>query len=393
MYLDESIKLPDQFWWQVDKTTRHEAVFATVQHIDQAQDSHRQSALHYLRLYSNRLASGLSGQNYALEDAGDRIKLNVIKSVIDAAAAQIATNRPRPMFLTTGGNRSQIMRAKNLNRFISGQFYAMDQYEVALKVFFDAAIFGTGYEHVFDECGRICGERVFPDEIIFDDTEARDCNPRQLFRHQEVDRAVLSELYPSKRGEIQDAGLIRDDSSYRSAQADRCSVVQAWHLPSSKDAGDGKMVVAVDKAVLLEQPWTRDTFPIVPFRIADAPLGFRGIGFAEELTSIQVEINYIAQKLQALMNLAPTLVIAHCFQKIMSSACPDPRKSTTESRTASTVPGLFARYVDPMMRTISATATPVCPTRIATISHRRIRASFASIWKRANSNWSFRWPT
>lgn len=295
--------------WYADesKSERHKALWSTVYTIDQNQDYRRAANLHHLRLYSNRLASGLTGRDYSLTDSGDRIKLNVIKAVVDAATAQHATNRPRPMFLTAGGNQEQLTRAKRLNKFMAGQFYAADVYRIGLQVFRDSLIFGTGFFHAFRRNGRIGVERVFPDEILVDDEEARDPNElRNLYRHREVSRDVLLELYPEHRTEIEAAGLLRDAGRERGLTVDMVSVVLGWHLPSEPGAGDGRWAMCLDTCTLEDHEWKRDRFPIVPFRWSDPPLGFWGIGIAEELTSIQVEINFLAQKIQELMNLATT---------------------------------------------------------------------------------------
>lgn len=298
------------FWWKEDGHELAKAVFGAVGFLDLHQSYKNVANLRNLRLYSNRLASGLSGYDYAIQDEGDRIKLNVIKSVIDAATAQIASNRPRPEFLTTGGNYSQKQRAKKLNKFMAGQFYAMDLYSTAQKVFQDACIFGTGFLKIFEVNGEIRCERVFPNEILVDDVEARDGDPRSLYQHKEIDRQVLKDLYPKEADTIETAGLIRSDSASSLSQnlPNRVSVVEAWHLPSGPNAGDGKHVVCVDECVLFEEPWERDRFPFASFRWNHAPLGFWGIGLAEELTPIQIEINFIAQKLQNLMNLATTQI-------------------------------------------------------------------------------------
>lgn len=299
---------PNEYWWRQDPDTLCDSVFATVQHLDMEQNYRQVANLHYLRMYSNRMASSLTGYDYALQDDGDKIKLNVVKSVVDAAQSQIATNRPRPMYLTVGGSRSQIERAKNLNKFISGQFYALDQYDIGLKVFIDACVFGTGFEHIYEEGGKIMAERVFPDEIIVDDVEARDGNPRQLFRYRDVNRDVLIDKFPEHKGEIESAGLLRQETTARTRPADRVTVIEGWHLPTSDGSDDGRHTMCVSNATLVDEPYTRGRFPIQAFRWANAPLGYFGIGLAEELSSIQVEINYLLQKMQNLANLATTQI-------------------------------------------------------------------------------------
>jgi len=312
---------PREYWWREERGEVAGQVFATVQQLDDLQAYRRDANLHHMRLYSNRLATGLGGFSYAETDFGDRIKINAIKSVIDAATAQIASNRPRPQYLTEKGDYKRIRRAENLNKFVAGQFYAVDQYEVALQVFVDACVFGTGFEHVFHRAGEIQAERVFTNEIIVDDVESRTALPRSMFRHKEMDRTVLrayahqlreDRVVRRSKTEIDDkidaAPLIRQDGQARAGKnSDMCSVVEAWHLASSRRAKDGRRVLALDGLELIDdREWSATRFPVARFRWCNAPLGFWGIGLAEDLTPLQIEINYLAQKIQTLMNLATT---------------------------------------------------------------------------------------
>lgn len=232
--------------------------------------------------------------------------MNIVRSVVDAAVAQIATNRPRPMYLTERGNSELRTRAKRLSKFIVGQFYAIDQYDISLDVFRDACIFGTGYEKIYEHGGKICAERVFPDEIVVDDNEAKygDKAVRQLFQHKEVAREVLLEAWRSQADEIGTCRLIRNEGSYGAMGdgADLVSVVEAWHLPSTADSKDGRHVIAVSTATLLDEPWEAETFPLAVFRWNKGPMGFYGQGIAEELTPIQVEINFLLDKIQKITN-------------------------------------------------------------------------------------------
>lgn len=288
-------------WWTASKDDVASRVFATFEALDSNQQHHRAANLHHLRMYSGRMASGLGGRDYALQDSGERLRLNVIKTVIDAATAQIATNRPRPMYLTEKGNFERRTRAKRLSRFVMGQFYALDQYNLSLDIFRDAAIFGTGYELIYETGGRIMAERVFPDEILVDDHEARYGEPRQMFRYKQVSRDVVAALFfPRNKGVVSLATLLREPNIYDSID-DPISVIEAWHLPSAPGAKDGRHVMAISTDTMIDEAWLGD-FPVEAFRVTKAPLGYQGIGFAEELTSIQVEINFLLQKAQAIMN-------------------------------------------------------------------------------------------
>lgn len=279
-------------------------MFRVVEFLDQTQSYHRSVTNLYLRFYSNRLSDGLSGGEFLLQDTGDLLKLNVIKAVVDAAVANIASNRPRPQFLTFGGRKSLREKAKNLGKFISGQFYRNDAYSKGLEVFRDAALFGTGYMHVYEREGDLAMERVFPDEIIVDQNEARYAPPRQLFRHKEVTRHRAAGLWPSQKEEIADARLIRDEQNIADTIVDPISVVEGWHLPSRPGASDGRHLIGTSNATLLDEPYDWDSFPIAAFRWSKSPVGWNGIGLAEELASIQNEINYLLQKAQRILNLA-----------------------------------------------------------------------------------------
>jgi hypothetical protein len=285
-------------WW-LNRDDVSQSIFSIVEYLDEHQTRPREANLHHLRLYSNRLASGLSSRSYSVSDNGERLRLNVIRSVIDAAVAHIATNRPRPEYLTIDGDFSMRRQADSLNKFINGQFYATDQYAKSLDIFRDACIFGTGIEKIYHDKGEIKTERIFPNEILVDEQESMMGDPRCIYQHKEVVRGVAAKVWPRAKSFVESADLIRSDDSYSpDTLADMISVVEAWHLPSYPGAGDGRHVVCISNKVLIDEKYERDSFPFSFFRWQKAPLGFWGSGIAEELSSIQIEINYIARKIQ-----------------------------------------------------------------------------------------------
>ena len=170
---------------------------------------------------------------------------------------------------------------------------------MSLDIFRDAAIFGTGVEKVYEIDGKIHAERVFPNEIIVDDQEALMGDPRSIYQHKEMVREVAASIWPEHKEEIQNADLIRnDDFVSHQGVSDLISCVEAWHLPSKPGAKDGRHVICISNQTLVDEAWDRDNFPFAIFRWQKAPLGFWGSGIAEELSTIQVEINYIAKKIQ-----------------------------------------------------------------------------------------------
>lgn len=296
-------------WWKKSSADVADAVFANVKHLDDVQAGVRLSNINNLRLYSNRQAAGFMGAEYAAAaDGGSVIKMNVVKSCVDTAVAHIATMRPRPLYQTKGGDFETRERARRLGKFQLGQFLHMRRYIKGLQIFRDALIFGPGIEKFYGLDGRICSERVFPDELIHDLNEASGGSVRQLFQHKHIAREVLTEQFPACWKEIEGAETIRDERGIDLGLNQPASVLEAWHLPSGPDADDGRHVIAISNKTLHDEPWERDRFPFAFFNWSDPVRGLFGIGAAEELAPIQREINYIAQKIQRLMTLATSFV-------------------------------------------------------------------------------------
>lgn len=300
-----------RYWWR-EKDQVHNYVTQAVRWLDNYQRHHSIRNLHNLRLYSNQAALGLNSGTYwdSSPLRNERLMVNVVASVTDAAVAQIATQKPRVMNLTEGGNYSQQQRAKRLNQWVEGIFYETEAYLLGRDIFRDACIFGTGIFKIYEERGKACVQRIFPDDILIDDRDARNGRPRQLFQTAEISRDLLSELYRDAREGIDKAGnTFREHGLMgNTTMTDLVGVCEAWHLPSGPDADDGRHVICVDNATLLDEPWTKESFPFNFFRWGHRPLGFWGWGLGDSLTGIQIEINYLLQKIQRLMTLATSQI-------------------------------------------------------------------------------------
>ena len=271
------------YWWS-EKTEPHESVFEVVEHLIDNQNHHSSNNYNHARLYGNISYRDLGTgglANSAKTSAKNRVTLNVIQSMCDTVTARVAKAKPMATYLTTGGDWAMQRKAKLLTKFTSGQFYGSDIYKVAPKVFLDACVFGTGVLHIFERDGEIACERVFPE-----------------FAKQ-----------------IEEASSIEDeDSLYRASEQIEC--IEAWHLPSSKDADDGRHVIAIENATLLDDSWDRSDFPFSFIHWTSRLLGFWGQGLAEQLTGIQVEINRLLRNIQQQMHLATPKVFVESGSKI-----------------------------------------------------------------------------
>jgi hypothetical protein len=303
-----------QTWYKEQKGKINESIVPFVKYLKQNQSYRHIENLRYVRMYGNLDIMGLSSTQYARPNpstVNNRVTLNVIKSCVDTAQSKIAKNRPKPTFLTSGGDFSQQKRAKKLDKFVLGQFYATNIYDTAAQVFLDAGIFGTGVIKIFEEEGQIKVERTIPDELMIDDSEGIYGTPRNLYQVKVVDRDLLRDMFP--RFKIQIDGLqsvsmtgFQMSEHYAS---DQVLVYEAWHLGNKESPG--RHVICIDGADLMVEQWDEPTFPFCFFRWCKRPYGFWGQGIAEELLGIQIEINKILRNIQIAQHLlsAPAVYI------------------------------------------------------------------------------------
>lgn len=297
-----------RFWWTAkseDELAR--SVVKTLENLLSVQGHHHARNKHHGRLYHNGPMNGFSMPSYDDDDYLDRLTYNVIESAIDTIHADITGNRPKPMFLTTKGNFEQQERAKGLNKYVEGQFYdAKIHVTEAPMAALDAMIYGTGFIKVFRKDDRPAAERVFPDQLVVDDTEALNGKPRTLFEHRSIAREVLAAAYPKSKKKLRDtpahSGEI--DVNHQDRLADHVHVVEAWHLPSGEGAGDGRHVICVENAVLCDEKWTRDSFPFAKLQYKPRSRGWFGKGVAEILDGNQLAINELLWKIHQSLRLA-----------------------------------------------------------------------------------------
>jgi hypothetical protein len=268
------------------------------------------------RLYGNNTLFGISGANQtkvnAIKNAvRERVTYNVVQSVIDTVGANVAENKPKPYFLTSGGTSREQRKAKKLNQFVDGIFYENNAYDLGGMTFRDGCIGGDGVIHVFAKHQRVAFERVMAAELWVDEVEAMYGFPRQMHRVKNIDRGELAGYFPGKASAIgsanppsaQDIGNIANIS-------DMVAVRESWHLPSFPGAKDGKHIITVDGAALTPmEPWNHDFFPFARFSWCPRPLGFWSQGLAEQLQNIQLEVNKLLFLIQRSMHLAGTFKV------------------------------------------------------------------------------------
>ena len=314
-------------WFESSKNDIHQDVFAYIKHLQNAQSYRSSDNLRAAKLYGNYDIQGLDAYSYtkvaASAGVSNKVTMNVVQSLIDTVVSKITKNKPRPTFLTSNGNWSLQSKAKKLTKFIDGTFSATDFYAKAEMSFLDACIFGTGCIKLFEKNGNIAAERVFIEEIVVDDIESYYSKPRQIHQQKQLHKDVIKKMFPQHKLMIDQASDDMDEFSTASSEKSKSQmlrVIESWHLPSGKDAKDGKHTISIANQTLLAEGYEKDYFPFIFFKWGKRPVGFFGQGLAEQLQGLQLEINKILRTIQVSMHLVsiPKLLV-EASSKIVTS--------------------------------------------------------------------------
>jgi hypothetical protein len=315
-------------WWE-RKDAAYELIVGNVRQLFETQMYKTDRNLMHLRLYGNHYITGFSGTDFVRTDVynEERLVLNVCASVVDAATAKISSNRPRPMYVTEGGNWKLQQQGKALTQFIDGQFHHCKVYPTTRKSFKDAAIFGDGPAHVYTDwrdkenpIPRV--ERVLPEEIWVDALDGKNGAPRQLYRIKTIGREVVmfDPAFKKYRASVSSAGMIEKEDmigTVGDSLADPITLIEAWHLPSGPGASDGRRVMCCSTTDLVNTEWTRERFPFPKMVWNPSVIGYESQGAIEQIKGIQIEINKILRKVQQHMHLAGSFILANRSSKIV----------------------------------------------------------------------------
>lgn len=285
-------------WWYEKEPHSH--VFSIVKRIKEDQDYRQRRNLDFARLYGNANLIGLKPGSHMRtfnDISANKLTLNVSKSCVDTAASKIGTNKPRPIFLTVDGRWKERKRGEKLTEYFEGWFAEQKIYDLGRRVFIDACVFGLGALKLYKHNGVVKAERVICDEIYVDDAEGMYGKPRQLHQLKYYNKDVLKAMFPDKSDLIDSARQTLDPHASMH-NADLIEVVESWHLPSGKDADDGKHSITIQNGTLFTKEYKRMRFPFAFFRWSNRLVGFHGMGLIEELIGIQLEVNKMIRNIQ-----------------------------------------------------------------------------------------------
>jgi hypothetical protein len=292
------------YWHKVAGEKVFSAITERIKFLQNQQGYQSKNIQDYMRAYQNMDQVGFATDTYTRTVRKDKISLNIVASIIDTLTAKIAKHKPRPMFLTDGGDLDKQIKAKKLQKFVDGIFYGQKMYDLAPLIFRDGGIWGTGVLKVYEQDDQIKFERVFLDEIKVDDSEGLFQMPRNMVQMKAVPRETLIADFPEFEAQIKMAPRAQSYYSNIINSADHVWAIEAWHLKSGPKTKDGRHVICCETCTLSDDDkWNKDFFPFVFFRNNPRPLGFFGQGTTERINSIQTEINKLLRTAQLAMHL------------------------------------------------------------------------------------------
>lgn len=298
-------------WWDAaDDDQMCREVFSTVKYLEKNQAQRRDRNLQCLRLYGNLDYAGLTPYSYTRMNSEslpeNRVKLNIISSMVDTVSAKISKMKPKVTFLTTGGDFSLRDKARKLQKFVIGAFYENDIYKKHQRLFKDSTIFDIGaLKHYVDKGKKkICSERVLPTELYVDTADAMYGTPSHMYHVKYVAKEVLADLYPEQRAAILESSGTIDPAipASMNEKNEFCVVIEGWRL-------DGRHVICTEKAMLRNKPYRKDYFPFTFERWSSPSVGFYGQSLAERLIGNQVEINKMLRTIQRSFHLGSSFKV------------------------------------------------------------------------------------
>lgn len=289
----------EKFWFEETQGSCHEAVMSTAKSLMVRQAYRIQENMSNYMLYANGSYFNAASKDYVHSSLNKKLYINLVQQIVSTLTSKIARNKPKPTFLTNEGDWDEQEQAKKLDRFMIGQFYKSKVYEETAKEFALAAIFGTGFIHIFREDKECKIESVHPDEIIADDRESLSGAPRNLYRVKNISKILLISQFPEYEEAIKESNKVRQYGHYSgdAINDDIVTIVEAWHLPDYKGK-NGRHTICVEGVTLVDEEWKRDYFPFAKFKFQDRATGFYGRGVSELIMGIQIELNKIFERVQ-----------------------------------------------------------------------------------------------
>jgi hypothetical protein len=261
-------------------------------------------------------------------DAENPIEWNLCRSLVSTATSDIAAGQqPKVQFVASNADWQTRRKGPKLDAFITGLWSARqepyaDIWELGVQAFRDAAICGIGAIKIESDiqAGRVVHTRVLPWGLLVDPGDGRAGAPKNLTHVYTESRQQLLAWYPEAAGALALAkvGYSTDDefdglsaiATYTGVETvvESIRCYEWWSLPLGPES-KGKHVLAFDGGILLEEEWTRDSFPFALIRWDRSFQGWHGHSLIDDISLINDEMNNLLARIARTVRLTSLNIV------------------------------------------------------------------------------------
>ena len=284
-------------WWMAQSDDElKDQLLSTTGYLKKTNEIRVRQASIFARLFSGKPLYNYLANVGTLDNSQQlpigRPTANVCYSCVDTLVSRITQDKPSPSFLTDDGHYKERLLAKELNQFITGEFYRTKAYAIGANILRDSCVIGDGLVKVFAQNDKVKAERTLATELLVDFDDAKNGDPKNLIQMKLVDRETMMAYFPDKADTILRAATGHVDNSPLSTETvtDHFIVSEGWHQPSFEGAGDGRHVMVCSAGVILDEPWTKCRFPFAKLGYNPNIIGYWSQSLCEILMPTQMEI-------------------------------------------------------------------------------------------------------
>lgn len=313
----------ESVWWApAEGDEPHELLLQLYRSERDAQGAHYQTLQRYAACYEAGYANQMQRLDGQEPSNPEDIAFNAAANALDTWVSMVAGQRVVPLATVEKGSDGQRSRAEQVNRGMQAVWDACDIETRKMECVRDFAITGLGAVWVYADDDEVVVQPVDPQDVVIDRAESRLGSPRCMYFRVPMDRGQALAMFAPERGEreVEDeetetpgdgfvgsrehrAAMILecqegrfDDWTF--SGPDQLEVVVAYHLPSAKGAGDGRMMIAIENCALIDREWKRNRFPVEVFRAKRSRRGFWGIGLMRSFFGAQREFEKLTGKIE-----------------------------------------------------------------------------------------------
>lgn len=308
-----SVESVNYRWFDVDEGDVGQALAGAAQNIEQTSWNRRLMSLVCTRYMTGREVSSLYAYSMARRPASLTNRLrnidwapptdNVVATINDVYRARIWKQHPFILVVPIAGNFKAYLKSIQLSRFCDAVFHDTNFWDTYEWCGDDCVSTGDAFVKVHEslvEKKKIDITRVFPDEILVNEEEARNGNPRSLIQRCFEHKEVLIQRYgttPELRDKIWNAPPAY--SGLWNTGADTSDIVpfiEGYHLKGYNRLTDkednGRHTVSINNVVLEDdRKWDKSRFPYAHLKFSRLPSGFFNQGLVEQLLPYQAELD------------------------------------------------------------------------------------------------------